>query len=330
MSPSQKERLDSIEPRLNEIEARLGLGRKSPFAAFRQHIWAWLKENKAWVLSLGAIALTVSGWFIAPVIKRHSDSNDERFQMSVDRRVNQILNQSGGVNENLRAVQQTTTETNNTLKTLAPFIHDVISHQFDLLAELPKHALLERLPAIDDLVAVARRESVAADPAQTSRVGLRLLDVSEGNSAAWKSTLRFAGYRSFLNLGSASLPNISSPRRAATNYVYKNGGSHPLFAAVGSAPISEAVRFSPIGKDPNTNQESGDAVLIGTGGSVEIDGMEMRHVVFRNTEIIYNGGPIRMSDVYFVDCTFKIKQQRTGVGFVTALLQEGTATSYAA
>jgi hypothetical protein len=34
--------------------------------------------------------------------------------------------------------------------------------------------------------------------------------------------------------------------------------------------------------------------------------MELRNVVFHDTQIAYFGGPVSMKNVYFINCTFKM------------------------
>jgi hypothetical protein len=40
------------------------------------------------------------------------------------------------------------------------------------------------------------------------------------------------------------------------------------------------------------------------GTAIRLDGYKVRNIIFRNSKIIYKGGPLEMQNVYFVDCTF--------------------------
>jgi hypothetical protein len=43
-----------------------------------------------------------------------------------------------------------------------------------------------------------------------------------------------------------------------------------------------------------------------------LDQMDMNHVILRNVHVQYDGGPILLSDVYFVNCSFNSKFRFTG------------------
>jgi hypothetical protein len=47
-----------------------------------------------------------------------------------------------------------------------------------------------------------------------------------------------------------------------------------------------------------------DFVINGQASAIALDGMYMRHVIVRDADIRYDGGPLQLDDVYFVNCTF--------------------------
>lgn len=46
----------------------------------------------------------------------------------------------------------------------------------------------------------------------------------------------------------------------------------------------------------------------------------MKNVIFKDTEITYDGGPVDMQNVFFVNCTFNIVKKPNGKNFATSVL----------
>ena len=47
-----------------------------------------------------------------------------------------------------------------------------------------------------------------------------------------------------------------------------------------------------------------------TGGAVNLDGEDIRHVIFNGVEIHYTGKPVKLENVTFVDCKFVIENTK--------------------
>jgi hypothetical protein len=54
----------------------------------------------------------------------------------------------------------------------------------------------------------------------------------------------------------------------------------------------------------------------------------MKKVILRNVNIFYDGGPLEMPDVYFINCTFEVKQQSNGQRLVAAVLEPPPAVTF--
>jgi hypothetical protein len=96
----------------------------------------------------------------------------------------------------------------------------------------------------------------------------------------------------------------------------------------GVAPSANAARLNLIGKDENANLPVGAAILIADGGRMTIDGMDIKNVVFRNVEIIYNGGQIILANVTFVNCTFKMVRTSKAQELASTLLGSGPSITF--
>jgi len=52
--------------------------------------------------------------------------------------------------------------------------------------------------------------------------------------------------------------------------------------------------------------------------------MELRHVVLINIEVHYAGGPVKLSDVAFINCSFVIDNNEDGHQFALKILAAPT------
>lgn len=103
------------------------------------------------------------------------------------------------------------------------------------------------------------------------------------------------------------------------------------FSVLGGVPKAQAAQFLRLGEsDPNASSALGNDWILADGGAVTIDNLRLRKVIFRNTYIVYSGGPLEMQDVYFLNCTFNVKQQPNGRALVTAALKPSPATTFGA
>lgn len=55
-------------------------------------------------------------------------------------------------------------------------------------------------------------------------------------------------------------------------------------------------------------------------GYILLDGMRMRNIIIRNSNVEYRGGPVELEGVYFVNCKFQINPGHKGIGLATTLL----------
>jgi hypothetical protein len=67
--------------------------------------------------------------------------------------------------------------------------------------------------------------------------------------------------------------------------------------------------------------EIGLFVVEGGTDSIVLDGMYMKNVVLRNAKVIYEGGPVRLENVYFIKCSFTFASTPTVLAFEEAVLQ---------
>jgi hypothetical protein len=191
---------------------------------------------------------------------------------------------------------------------------------------------IARLPELKSLATVAKKEHLTVKPEAVEKVGNKL--VAAGTPDAWNIALDFVNYKSFLNTSLAlSISNLAGQKKGPTLYfpTVPPGMKGPQFSVVGAVPTEKAAQFIEIGKpDPNTSLPVGDEWIIVENGSVALDNTKLRKVVFRNIDVFYDGGPLIMKDVYFMNCVFHISHQPNGRSLAVATLNPSPATTFSA
>jgi hypothetical protein len=321
-----KAALQDHERRLQEIETRLGLKPPPPKKTARERLTDWVKANP-WISLLLAIVLAAVTLFGSYWLNHRK----EWWNGDVAAQVNIVLEKSGGVQETLKQVKETVDRTDEKLKTLEPFIHEVIQRQFENVAKLSTGALIPRIPALNNLVAVAKSQNVAVEPDIVTEVGTKLVDASHQNAEAWDAALRWVGYKSFNNRFSSLLPDTTNVPEFRDKYVINipNGADHPIFSLKGLVSADNAAQEDYIGNAArNKGMTSGPEWIIAEGGAVGLDGLYLKNVVFHNVYIQYFGAPLIMKNVYFIDCTFDMKVEPKTQQFALALLAPTPSTSF--
>jgi len=87
-------------------------------------------------------------------------------------------------------------------------------------------------------------------------------------------------------------------------------------------PISEAAIGEHIVNPAPTTASEGPKILIVKGRLdqiVHLDLHHLRNVVYVNMTIVYDGGPVILENVSFVNCQFRLAQQQRCVSFGESL-----------
>lgn len=183
----------------------------------------------------------------------------------------------------------------------------------------------ETLPQVRDLLRLAQSQSIKLDPQLLMRYGNQVAQVSQEPNLA-KSALNVLGdvmaCRSLLNAQSIPVSQKDfSPFSRATipeadidatvrSYLPNGEKSSTTFTVTRDkvVPLEESFVYMKLGA--TSPSPLGYAFLMIDGKNQTeflLDGHQIRHVVFKNARIEYDGGPTSIQDVYFVNCTFDIK-----------------------
>jgi hypothetical protein len=274
---TNKGQLQAIDVRLNAIEEVLKIS-PQPMDWWKSR-YDWFINHKGTSLIL-AIILCLVGVFGGGYFKYSLDHKNDDWNRAVDDRIDKTLSTKGGIKETLASVQQTVASTDNTLKTLAPFIQDVIRHQFESVSSLPTASLKQRLPAVRHLVSVARDQAIQVSPASVNRLTENLLAIQPRPAEFWAVSADLLSYRS-LNDETRQLLTMNLPDCAdssPTPNTVIEADPHKFTVKFGSY---ENCRFT---LDSEQDDQRINAFLNNT----------TPHITFKHCLIVYRGGAINL------------------------------------
>jgi hypothetical protein len=201
-----------------------------------------------------------------------------------------------------------------------------------------KAELKEDFKRVSDLLQFARSENIRLDPLLVSDYGKKVVSLSTDpaiSGAAWLTLTALLDYRSFLNVPMApSIPNPVSGKgkfsvefRAARLPNTSEGMLGVTFSQNAEMVTgSQAALFIEIGHEGKVVQAPKEFVVEARGFNVELDNYHVRNAVIRDAKITYNGGPLILENVYFVNCTFEIRSTSSSQLFANAILEHVPAT----
>lgn len=272
------------------------------------------------VIPLVGVAIMLGAW-IEPHLRADAKSD---MKNEVTDQLRDPLKQIGDIAGDVREIK-------GKLEILAPLIQKYTAQRLNEARTLTPKDLVAHLSELRNLATIARKEKITVKPGAVEEVGKKL--VKAGNVEAWNAAVEFLNYKSFLNsVLSVPVNTVIGTGALQTQYIETApvGQTPAHFAVTGAVPREQAAQFLHIGnRDPNESNSLGNDWIIAENGNTIIDNMQMRKVIFRNVHVVYNGGPLRMKEVYFLNCTFEVRQQLNGNALAVAVLNPSPATTFA-
>jgi hypothetical protein len=179
----------------------------------------------------------------------------------------------------------------------------------------------------------ARENSIQLPAALIEKVGQRFVEASKSNPAAWEAAIKLVEYKSFLNT-SASLPVsgpiLEGPDQIDVTYFAPVGLNmkNSMYTSTASSPPN-IPELHEIGRpDKNLALKMGPKYLIFNGGTFKADGFVFKHLILENMHISYNGGPLVLQDVIFINCTFEMPLNKRSQSLTIAGLSVSPSTTF--
>jgi hypothetical protein len=176
------------------------------------------------------------------------------------------------------------------------------------------------------LAEAAQKTIPLIPPPVVERAGKSFIDASISSPGAWGVATEFLAYRSKLNGFEFRLPEprdrFSLPKTSYYVLAADNNPKSPTFFSFGgNVPQQDAFRAEPIDKPVPNEAEFGWRSFLIAGGAIKLDGMRYAHVVMTDVEIYYNGGPVILADVVFVNCRFVLGNDDRGRQLAQQILE---------
>jgi hypothetical protein len=232
-------------------------------------------------------------------------------------------------------------------------IDDVLTKALERAFPVPnasKQSIRGSLNEMKSVFQLAREEKIALNPRLVETYSRQIAEIlnepfTQLSPVVWNTTQACLAYRSFLNPPVETHGSMPPGRDLTQNsqsgwYLFASRSQIDLeHPGAGFGPFPPTLRtvtntawsdnpqgmcvYEPIGLRRNKNITNGPAFLVlnGTGQDLKLDGLEIRHVEFDNLRVIYDGGPVILRDVRFVNCTFEIRKELPGRDLCSELLQ---------
>ncbi len=192
-----------------------------------------------------------------------------------------------------------------------------------------------------DILNTAKKEGTRLDPESITIAGKEFIaaGVSSSEPGVWNAALAFLDYRSFLNVALAPPTDKFAPRdkellgwKFELDYTHFKVGDTGKITTGGKVPAEKAAVLELIGSHYNVGETIGFEFLLiaDLSAGFKLDGMKLKNIIFKDTKIIYEGGPVEMENVYFVNCTFEVSKKPNGKNFASTVLASAPATTFQA
>jgi hypothetical protein len=181
----------------------------------------------------------------------------------------------------------------------------------------------------------AKNKRFKIPPDVVKITGVKFVQAAQTNSNAWNAALALVDYHSSQNhvtLSAKPAPLSESEVTYHTHYdVAWIGPPGHAYTVTPLLPQYEAATVHFLDKpDHNANVAMGPSFLVLEDSTYLLDSLYFRRVIFRNSRIVYKGGPVVLDNVTFVNCTFEITQQPNGLSFATVFLESPLSVTFKA
>jgi hypothetical protein len=206
---------------------------------------------------------------------------------------------------------------------------DVLQIQHSTAVLQPKSGATPK--DIGEAASDLRKEGVTIPRPPVAETARALLQTAsyDPSGTSWNALSQMLEYISFLNKQSSPIQTLI-PFHGKGTFIEVPHGWTGHYAWFGSSTYPVVPQFHPIGfgLDSNESIHEGPAFLVMSGAPLQLDGEVIKRVVFIDVEVIYDGGPLQMENVYFVNCTFKIKPTPRSKNLAIAMLSQNAATTF--
>jgi hypothetical protein len=194
----------------------------------------------------------------------------------------------------------------------------------------------ESIKLAEQIVANARKSKVPIPTAVLEDVGQKFTEASINAPESWNAALAVVNYRTSLNVGltpSPSNPVTVTPNtkggqyRFSLNSIPRPGtekGNNVLIATVqisGKANPEDSARLEWLSTPQPQGSGAAHIEIIGRVDTLVLDKQFMKNVTILNADVNYDGGPVRLENVTFVNCRLHFTNQQPSRELVRSILR---------
>ncbi len=252
----------------------------------------WFGTLAQWAVVCTALSLSLAG--------RFSDHASQDFALRVDKRIDDRL---GPTASSIGSLTERIAKLEGKMEMLR------------LKSAASDPTSRSNIKEATEALASAKQNKLPLDPGLFKETGSKFISAAAKQPEAWRAVQQYLAYRSFLNtdlkLESAKLEvttKTSTYRETVTVLPDpQHPELHPVFQLLyvgGHAAPEESARLERL--DSPQPVESGLKFFLIDGGhdTIVLDGEYMKNVIIRNADVKYDGGPVVLENVYFLNCTF--------------------------
>jgi hypothetical protein len=184
------------------------------------------------------------------------------------------------------------------------------------------------------LIEKARKTSIPLSQAIIEQAGKRFAEAGRRDEGAWKTAIQFVDYRSSVLNSSLPLPVAGkevTDLKAAVDFIVRSTGVGKHSVVIDrpdeDTTADHAARLQLIGdhlEDPNLAPSY--TVIAESDETLMLDRLYAKNVIFMHFKVEYNGGPLYLQNVSFIDCKFNLQQGEPQFRLETSLLSPGPAS----
>ena len=181
-------------------------------------------------------------------------------------------------------------------------------------------------------ISQARKDKIRIPVEAVTEAGVKFVEASGHTPDAWSAALALVQYKSFLLRLSQPALAVGS-RIEGTHYLIPppNELTHITWlaqSALGSTAPEIPEVHALDAPDMNSSVKVGPAFIVINGGSILLDGIYAKRIVFRDVHIVYRGGPALLQNVQFLDCTFDVSPVTQGQDFAKGILTSSPSMDF--
>jgi hypothetical protein len=213
--------------------------------------------------------------------------------------------------------------------TVSAHLHATLSQAFIRTLVREAAELPQKSGSLNPVLEAAKDAKARLDVPTVVAAGKEFAKASVSDPKAWEATAALLDYKTFLEKTNSPATGAKANRSGVAQYQFPSTiGSLWTINASNQPDVPQMHLIDQ--PDLNKGSPTGPAFLIVRGGVFPLDGYYLKRVIIQDAHVIYNGGALVLDQVYFVNCTFEIKQGASGLEFADAVFSNNPTAFTAA